>query len=231
METQGFKAMFLKMAGIEREVEWISSERVNIIMTSVLPGILSLTGLVLQVIGNNKNVFTILTDEDFINASQLMMVACTLFVLFRIKKGLLVDETKEMRLKDYFTNEAKMHSKDPENIDMAVRVTRVTVKQFYKYWVWMWSLFLVFYGWRLVFSCLAGKAVSFEQQVLKNTIDNIMDFATSTMLFAIFVVLNSVTVSKVERRVRRNGVEFSFVYVFLFGMISIFPTFYSVSLT
>ena len=235
MEKGRFKAMFIKMAGIEREIEWISKERVNIVLTAVVPSFLALLGIVIQVVGavHSSSWLKIVKNDIFINVMQLFLISSVLYVLFHIRRKLNLDGIKEARLREYILKEANMHNKSEDNVNLAVKVTKESVAQFYKAWRVLWAIFFLYYSNNLCFSIM-GEMYSvkdnlFNMTVVSNVIGNLLNYASSTAMFAVFIVLNSVTVSRRARNIYRNGLTSSYIFIILFGIVVVFPTFFSIA--
>ena len=235
MEAKGFRNMFVKMAGIEKELEWISAERVNIVITAVVPALLALIGIIIQIgVGSRTDkVLSLLSDDIFICLIQLVLISCTLYVLFNISKRHIIHEGREHKLREYITWEAHMHDKNDENLNIAVHVIKKMVSQFYHRWIIVWICFLLYYGCNLFFLILKGvypNCQPFELAVVNNIFNNLLNYASSTAMFAIFVILNTATESKRERNVDRDGLPSSYIFISLFACFTIFPSLFSVAL-
>lgn len=168
-----------------------------------------------------------------INALQMILILCTLYVLYRVRKRLLIDEKKILHLRDYIRNEIQMHDKSEGSIDMAIKVIKETVSQFYSAWIFLWLFFFIYYSANTctgIMHNIPGITVEeFELTKVTNVVNNFLNYSSSTAMFCIFIVLNSITVSQKERNIRRNGLTSSYAFIFLFGCISLLPTIISLA--
>lgn len=231
-----FTRMLVKMAGIEKEMEWISAERVNIMLTAVLPTLLGLIGLLVQAFGGTKlgNIKLTMSNDIFTHSIQLFLIVCALYVLYKIGDRQDFDKNRESRLRDYIKNEASMHDKSPESMDIVVQIIKDTVSKFYKRWKMLWICFLVYYAGNLFFLLLKKEWIAYDHLVMtmvNNVFNNFLDFASSCAMFTVFMVLNTATVSKQEKDIYRYGLTSSYVFMGVFGCLVFFPTLFSLSLS
>lgn len=235
MAMNRFTRMLVKMAGIEKEMEWISAERVNIMLTAVLPTLLGVVGLFVQAISKGKlEVFKqTMSDEVFTHSIQLLLIICALYVLYKIGDRQHFDANREGRLRDYIMNEANMHDKSKDSIDIVVQIIKDTVSKFYTRWKILWIVFLVYYAGNLFFIILKRNWVEYDPfvfSVVNNVFNNVLNFASSCAMFWVFMKLNSGTISKQEKDIYRYGVTSSYFFMGVFAFVVIVLTLFSLSL-
>lgn len=233
------KSFWIAVFGMEEESKWLHSEQVNIFITAIIPGILSLIGLVITYFNEQHKhlgIGAVLGNEVFINAMQLVVIICTLFVTYRIRRSILVTKDKALRLQKYIDKECNLRDKTPEKVEGALKVVKKTVIQFYRFWIAFWATLLLYYSGNLCFSIL--KSVQFNPtnlnihclEITENGFYNIFNYVSSSLLFAMFIILNSVTVSLSERRTGRYGIISAISIMVLFGCLILFPTLFSSAL-
>lgn len=234
------KSFLIAVFGIEEESKWLHSEQVNIFITAIIPGILSLIGVVITYFNSRPKQLSfsaILGNEVFINTMQLVVIICTLLVTYRIRRSILVTSDKTPRLLTYIEKECNLRDQSREKVEGALTVVKKTVCQFYFFWIALWTSFLIYYSGNLCFSIL--ETVPFNSteldnhclEITVNGFNNIFNCVSSSLLFALFLVLNSVTVSLSERRTGRYGMISAVSIIFLFVCIIIFPTLFSSALS
>lgn len=234
MAMNRFTRMLVKIAGIEKEMEWVSAERVNIMLTAVLPTLLGVIGVLVQAFGTKLAIIKdAISNGIFTHAMQLFLIVSTLYVLYKMGDRQYFDQNRENHLRDYIINEANMHDKGPESMDIVVKIIKNTVSGFYKRWKMLWLFFLVYYAGNLFFLILE-KLVKHNQFVLSmvnNVFNNVLNYASSCAMFTIFMVLNTATVSKQEKDIYRYGLTSSYIFMGAFGCLILFPTLFSLSLS
>lgn len=235
MKLRGVKEFIYKVLGIEEASEWISSEKVNIFLTAILPILTPVLSAFFLWLFNNSDVWPLLKDERFTVSMQILVIICTLIVLYRLQRTILVTSEKIPRLSAFLRKKSYMRDKSDEAINHEVSVIKRTVSQFYKVWIILWILFFIYYSGKLCFSILE-KVISYSECdqtlfcMVENSLNNILNYLSSTAMFSLFIILNSVTVSSDERRDGRHGVISAVFFVVIFGCSIIFPTLFSFSL-
>lgn len=233
------KSFIIKVFGLESTSEWFHSERVNIFITAIIPGIISFFGLIITYYTNKEKAFSgiadVLRNEVFINSIQLVVIVCTLFVTYRIHHSICVTKEKEPRLLNFIKEKCNLCEQSEEKAEGTLNVVKKIVTQFYYSWIILWCVFLLYYCGCLCFAIL--KQIGFDNlnnhilEITENTINNALNYLSSSVLFVLFVILNSVTVSITERRTGRSGLISAIFIMIVFGCLIIFPTLFSFSLT
>jgi len=237
------KSFWIAVFGIEEESKWLHSEQVNIFITAIIPAVLSLVGLVITCFEESKCHLSLkavlggLGNEVFINSMQLIVIICTLLVTYRIRHNILVTGKKTRRLQTYIKNECDLRDKSPEKVESTLTVVRRTVSQFYFFWIAFWVTLLLYYSCDLCFSILNTIPFNLVEknvhglEITENSFYNFFNYVSSTILFAMFIILNSVTVSLSERRTGKYGVVSAISIMVVFGCVIIYTTMYSSALS
>lgn len=128
---------------------------------------------------------------------QSFLILITLFVLIRIQKFVVNDVNKSQKqIKRYILKNCGLKIYDREkNAESAFQIVKKSVSQFFNTWLLVWMMWLVYYGGAvLIYSntCSCNK-------IMLDIYQQIFDFLNSTALFAIYIILNSVTVNSKER--------------------------------
>lgn len=234
------KSFWIAVFGIEEESKWLHSEKVNIFISAIIPSFFSLVGIIISYYNtssNHLNIRAILGNDVFINAMQLVVIICTLLVTYRIRHSLLITKNKADMLKTYIREECNLRDRSPENVESTHNVVKHTVRQFFGFWIAFWATLLLYYSCDLCFSVL--KSVHFypsefdihRLSTIENIFYNFFNYVSSTMLLALFITLNSVTVSFNERHTGKYGVVSAVLIMLLFGCLIIYPTLFSSALT
>lgn len=235
MNIQSLKTFIYKVLGIEEASEWISSEKVNIFLTAILPVITPVLSAFILWLFNHSAFWSVLIEERFLASIQILVIVCTLIVLYRLHRTILVTSAKEPCLSAFLKKKSHMRDKSDETIKHEVFVIKKIVWKFYNCWLFLWLLFFVYYSGNFCFSFLKN-AISYSQcdknilYMIENSLNNILNYLSSTAMFFIFIILNSVTVSSEKRKSGRHGVISAIFFVVVFGCSIIFPTLFSFSL-
>lgn len=231
------KTFIVKVLGIEDESKWLSSQKVNIFITAFVSPLFALIGTTIKAIIQNKNCISAIVDtirkEWFVDFMQLLTITCTILVIYRLRRSILITTTKKPRLFTYIREKCNLRNQSVENVYKSLHVVEKTVTQFYYAWIILWVVFFIYYGSNLCFHYLDGiRFLSFDENkkiMIQNGINNSFNYLSSTIMLVLFIILNSVTVSLKERKYR-NEFALSVMFIIFFGCIILFPTFYSFSL-
>lgn len=235
MSIHGFNTFVVQVLGIENESEWLKSERVNIFITAIIPAFFAfITALITVIHGHEKILLSqIAKDNIFINSLQLVVIACTVIVLFRIRRKILITKAKQTRLISYINEKVNLRDKSDDYVNMFLSIIKKIMTQFYYTWLVLWAILFIYYSGELCFAIL--KRIGFEymnedvQIIIKNSYNNLFNYLSSTAMFILFIILNSVTISLHERKMGR-GVITAVLLIVVFGCVILLPTMYSFSL-
>lgn len=231
------KNFFIKSKDGE-ESNWLYTEQVNIFITAIIPAIISFAGVVVTYFTNRgdglSHAMELMQDPSFINGMQLIVIICTLIVIYRIRRSMLVTKEKEQRLFVYIREQCNLRDQSTRNVKKTSNVVKKTMSQFYTLWISLWVVFFFYYSGSLGFSLLDNVHFCFQdevsQEILKNVFSNTFNFLSSTVMLGLFLVLNSVTVSTSERKTGRFGKMSIAFIIALFGCAILIPSYYSISL-
>lgn len=233
------KKVLSKLWGNGEEMLWLQSEKTNIFITAIVPAIFSFLGLIVSYLNSQQGeVFweaatSTLKDARFINAMQLIVIICTLFVIYRIKRNILVTNAKKVRLTTFIKEHCNLRDQSEDNVKSTLWVVERTAYQFYVLWLILWSIFLVYYSGSLCFSFLMKMRIDINihvYEISKSVLDNTLNYLSSTAMLGLFVILNSVTVSPPKRKTGSYGIISVVFMSFIFGCAILFPTILSISL-
>lgn len=238
MSLKETKKFIISVLGIEDQAKWLSAEKVNIFITTLAAPLLALLGTIIKTIiiqdkNSLKSIVQTMGTPWFINSMQLLTIVCTILVIYRLRRKILITREKKLRLFTYIQENCNLRDQSDDNIEKTLHVVQKTMTQFYYVWIMLWTVFFIYYGCSLcfdIFNELNFKYCDNSKLVLlKNGFDNFFDYLSSTIMLVLFIILNSVTVSLKDRRYR-NGIVSSVMFIVFFGCVILFPTLYSFSL-
>lgn len=231
------KKVIAKVLGIEDESQWLSSEKVNIFIAAFVSPLLALIGTIIKAIIQKKNCISTIVDtiqkDWFIDFMQLLTIACTILVIYRLRRSILITKTKRPRLFTYIREKCKLRDQSVENVNRSLYEVEKTVTQFYYVWIMLWVVFFIYYGCNLCFHLFDKFTfLSIDENkklLIYNGFNNFFNYLSSTMMLILFIILSSVTVS-LEDKKYRNELVSSVMFIVIFGCIILFPTLFSLSL-
>ena len=237
MSLKGINTFIIKVLGMEDESKWLSSEKVNIFITVFVTPLIALIGTILNAIIQNENYRTLIAkaikEDWFIDSLQLLTIVCTILVIYRLRRNILITKVKRQRLFTYIQEKCNLRDQSSENVNNSLHVVEKTMTQFYYVWILLWTVFFIYYGCSLCFNLFDKIGfLSFDENkkmMIQNGFNNFFNYLSSSVMLVLFIVLNSVTVSLKDRKYR-NGLVSSVMFIVFFGCVIIFPTLYSYSL-
>ena len=237
MSLKEINTFIIKVLGMEDESKWLSSEKVNIFITVFVTPLIALIGTILNAIIQNENYRTLIAkaikEDWFIDSLQLLTIVCTILVIYRLRRNILITKVKRQRLFTYIQEKCNLRDQSSENVNNSLHVVEKTMTQFYYVWILLWTVFFIYYGCSLCFNLFDKIGfLSFDENkkmMIQNGFNNFFNYLSSSVMLVLFIVLNSVTVSLKDRKYR-NGLVSSVMFIVFFGCVIIFPTLYSYSL-
>ena len=235
MSLHGFNNFVIQVLGIENESEWLHSEKVNIFITAIIPAFFTfLTALIPIIKGENiRRLLHYAKNDIFIDSLQLVVIVCTIIVLFRVRRKILITKAKNTRLISYIRENVNLRDKSDESVEKFLYIVKKIMSQFYYAWFALWVIFFVYYSGELCYTIL--HEIDFEGQntyiqvMIRNNYNNLFNYLSSTAMFVLFIILNSVTVSMHERKTG-HGLTTAVSFIVLFGCLILLPSMYSYSL-
>lgn len=235
MSLHGIKSFLIQVLGIEKESEWLHSEKVNIFITAIIPAFFAFLAALVPVINSKRlgALVPIMKSDIFINSLQLVVITCTIIVLFRVRNKILITKARNTRLISYIREMGNLRDKSDESVNNFLNIVKKIMSQFYYAWFALWVIFFIYYSGDLCFAIL--KKINFEflneemLVIIKNNYNNLFNYLSSTAMFVLFIILNSVTVSLHERKTGR-GLITAALFIVVFGCMVLLPTMYSFSL-
>ena len=237
MSLKEINTFIIKVLGMEDESKWLSSEKVNIFITVFVTPLIALVGTIINAIIQNENYRTLIAkvikESWFIDSLQLLTIVCTILVVYRLRRNILITKVKRQRLFTYIQEKCNLRDQSTENVNNSLHVVEKTMSQFYYVWILLWTVFFIYYGCSLCFNLFDEiEFASFDKDkklMIQNGFNNIFNYLSSSVMLVLFIILNSVTVSLKDRKYR-NGLVSSVMFIVFFGCVIIFPTLYSFSL-
>ena len=232
MKKRGLKSFIYQTLGIESK--WLDSEKVNIFITAIMPAIIGLISVIFTILDKRPAHFgDIFKDDIFINSMQLVVICCIIYVIFRNRRKILVTKMMGLRLSSYVKQKCNLRDQSEESVDSFMAVISKTMSQFFYTWIALWTILFIYYSGNLCFTVF--RTVEFENmnsevtKMIMNGYNNIFNYLSSTAMFLIFIILNSVTVLINERK-KGLGLIYSVILIVVFGCLILLPTLYSFSL-
>ena len=132
---------------------------------------------------------------------QSIFILITLFVLLQVRNFVVNDIKKSKeQIKQYIKKNCKLKIYDRERTtESAFNTVKETVSQFFFVWIIVWIMWLIFYGGGFFIYSLQLSDHSFKADMVLKTFQQTFDFLNSTAMFAIYIILTSVTVNRKER--------------------------------
>ena len=126
---------------------------------------------------------------------QCVVVVIGLIVVsFRYRPLALLEISDRFSLQDYIEEECHIKQTQKNDSLTAYRVVRVIVKQFYAAWIFIWVIWLFYYGVEMYFWSEDSFAKNKFFVANISSIKFILDFLSSSALFGVYIILNNITV-------------------------------------
>ena len=120
---------------------------------------------------------------------------------------------KEQMLIRYFQKECHIRNEEESPLTEHFTVVSDTVQQFYKCWIGIWVLWILYYGVESM-DRLLPDSTHFTGIQLHYAFKCLIDFTTSILLFVLYLILNNVTVYR-QKREEANPNELRYGGLFL----------------
>ena len=175
---------------------WLKDERVSIIGTILCPMlsvVIPLVSPLLEIHLGNKGVITVLYFSQF-----AFLIVSLYFIMSNRTVILRQLKDKEQMLIRYFQKECHIRNEEESPLAEHFTVVSDTVQQFYKCWIAIWVLWILYYGVESMDRMLPETS-SFTSILLHYAFKCVIDFTTSILLFILYLVLNNVTVYRQKR--------------------------------
>ncbi len=210
-------------------LSWLKDERVSIIFTILTPIIGAVVAIIKIICQNEIKTDTIVTILDFL---QFGFVVISFYFIMTNRMLILTQLSKrEELLKHYFLKECHIRNEAESPLREHFAVVRNTVRQFYFCWMVIWVLWTLYYGMTTIGRWLPNDFIdSFWEFRAQYIFKSLVDFASSIVLFFLYLILNNVTVDR-ERREEANPHELRFGGIFLLVCISIIGALFIQSLS
>lgn len=195
-------------------LDWFKTDRLAILST-LFPAIISLWGMASNFFQNKEKL-------PFIYLMQFLFVVISLFFILSNRVKILKKlSDSEGLIKRYFQRECRLLEEDMRLSGSPVAVVRDTVKQFYSCWVLIWVLWVLFYGWGAIEAAIpSGQGIGaidvFTKCRYHYAVMYLFDFASSAILFMLYLVLNNVTVGRhLREEAHPNDLRFGGIFLLI----------------
>lgn len=157
---------------------------------------------------------------------QAAFVAISFLFIWQHRDSILRKlKQKEGLLRNYLQKECHLRNEEEFTMDDRFAVIKETVEKFYQWWMIIWVIWFIYYGMLFLNSLFTFQdACAFLNTHALFWVRCGVDFATSCLLFLIYLTLNNVTVAKRFRQ-DYHSFDFKIGSVFLFVAIIIIGTF------
>lgn len=206
---------------------WLKDERVSIIGTILCPMlsvVIPLVSPLLEIHLGNKGVITVLYFSQF-----AFLIVSLYFIMSNRTVILRQLKDKEQMLIRYFQKECHIRNEEESPLAEHFTVVSDTVQQFYKCWIAIWVLWILYYGVESM-NRMLPETSSFTSILLHYAFKCVIDFTTSILLFILYLVLNNVTVYR-QKREEANPNELRYGGLFLILCVCIIGALFIYSLS
>ena len=206
---------------------WLKDERVSIIGTILCPMlsvVIPLVSPLLEIHLGNKGVITVLYFSQF-----AFLIVSLYFIMSNRTVILRQLKDKEQMPIRYFQKECHIRNEEESPLAEHFTVVSDTVQQFYRCWIAIWVLWILYYGVESMDRMLPETS-SFTSIQLHYAFKCVIDFTTSILLFILYLVLNNVTVYR-QKREEANPNELRYGGLFLILCVCIIGALFIYSLS
>lgn len=188
--------------------KWFKSDKYGIslsLMCAIIPLIPSIIRLILYLFGNKEIISGCYSYEFWFAFSQILVSLIGLIIIVFIYKPKTLNEISDSRsLKDYIEEICQIKQNINNNSEMAYKIVKSTVSQFYGAWLMIWLTWALYYGVEFVFY---SSPVFYNNTYLTLSFSNLkyfLDFCNSVSIYAAYIVLNDATVNIKSRTNQHN---------------------------
>lgn len=190
---------------------WLKDERISIfgtILCPILSVVIPLVSPLLQIKLDSHGIITVLYFSQFV-----FLIISLYFIMSNRTMILRQLKDKEQMLIRYFQKECHVRNEEESPLTEHFTVVSDTVQQFYKCWIGIWVLWILYYGVESM-DRLLPDSTHFTGIQLHYAFKCIIDFTTSILLFVLYLILNNVTVYR-QKREEANPNELRYGGLFL----------------
>lgn len=192
---------------------------------------------------NDKHISFFLSDKDNYMLQSIFIII-TVYVLIKIRKRIMFNiEDSEEQIKQYMKKNCGLKIYDRETtIDTAFKTVRGTASQFFYAWLIVWVVWLICYVGELIMSyCIEQPSPICEYcgaeliasvcsscanytwqgvgcKMAITTYEQICDFLNSSAMFAIYIILSSVTVNY-KKRIKNDYTYLESIFIWTILLI------------
>lgn len=194
-------------------INWIKKDKFNILLTlfaAILPVAIS------WLVNSHHIPFSLVIEPKENYLIHTVFVFSTIIVLIRNFWSIHMELTeKDEKIKSYIAKDCNIKLFCNE-LESSFKVVRITIWQFYIAWIIVWLLWLIYYLGNFFFSINGVEVKAFCDT---------LDFMTSTVIFAIYLILATVTVD-MKKRLKNNIAYFYgvvlWILIFVLWIVGVF---------
>lgn len=219
---------------LEELVEWLRKDKFTIALTIICAFAPLYLDIPKKILGESPNVPQQKCQEgksrkDFYEKEKemalwesVLIIGALGVVIFNYHPSSINSKMDENSLKQYIEDHCDLRQSFNNTSESACTVVRKTVKQFYHWWIALWWVWLICYMG--IFIIMRGiPSIYNDFSLLRNLgiFKSLCDFATSTIMFALYFILNNVTVNEITRNIGALKMKYLGITVFIF-LLTIF---------
>ncbi|WP_448781038.1 hypothetical protein [Bacteroides congonensis] len=207
---------------------WCKEAKYNIILTLVPVFLPFIIDIIMKAV-DTKFTFQ-LSDAFFVYLLQTFFILMTLLALTNNKKRTYKDLSQQGHIMDYLRRECQIRDESEQSLVLAYNIVKKTTNQFYFAWLAIWLVWLIYYLGNLIFESIDFFAIDkmiddLTFYKIHDLFNNTFDFISSMLLYAIYLILNDVTVSR-----SRQHEQFAGIRIGVILLVIMFAVFCSLSL-
>lgn len=213
---------------------WCKEAKYNIMLTlfpAFLPFIID---IIIRIINGDGNSHALLSPAEitFVYLLQAFFILITLLALTNNRKRTYKDLSQKGHIMDYLRRECQIRDESEQSLTAAYNIVKKTTNQFYNAWLAIWLIWLIYYLGNFIFEgmyyYIFEKTYNTDGLLyykIRDLFNNNFDFISSTILYAIYLILNDVTVSRDKQHDQFTGVRIGIII-----LVILFAIFTAVSL-
>lgn len=197
---------------------WWKEEWLTLVVTIACP-IIATAFTVLSFFQNVKSESLNFSSKWYVTwiyFLQMVFVGISFYYLWGQKKNILHRLKKQKNgMADYFRMECHVGDEEGLLIEDRIRTVKDTVSKFYKGWVFIWVLWICYYGIMFLVELIGTDGCDSYLKIQHNFyLKSGVEVLCGIAMFYIYVTLNNVTVAK-ENREEENSFDYRLSMFFL----------------
>lgn len=183
------------------------------ILVTIIGGLVPVLVSGIWAIWDNNRTIDFYLDNRENYLFQSIFILITVYVLIKIRKRTMFDivDSKE-QIKQYMKKNCGLKIYDNDTVESAYKTVRGTASQFFYAWLIVWIVWLICYVGELIMS------YNMDCYSTITTYEQIFDFLNSSAMFAIYIILTSVTVNY-KKRVKNDYTYMESIFIWTLLLI------------